>query len=330
MSAAEAKHRELAWLDGRFLPRSELALPVGDAGFVLGATVTEQLRTFRGRLFLPDDHARRLAESLAIVGLVPAHPLDEILRAADHVAAHNQRLAAAAGAEEPCADLGLVIFVTPGDLAAQHGGRTGRPRTAVHSFPLAFPAWAGAYDHGVSLRTVSVRQVPDACWPLRAKVRSRMHYYLADREAHAAEPGARAVLAHADGRISETSTANIAIVRGGRVASPPVDDALAGVSLACARRLAGELGVAWEERSLHAADLAAADEILLTSTPSCVLPAARFDGRPVGTGRPGPVFRAILDSWSRLVGLDIAAQARSHAGPNSMTGPTTGPAATTT
>ena len=204
----------------------------------------------------------------------------------------------------------MVIFVTPGDLPAQHGGRGGPPRVVVHAFPLAFAAWAAAYDGGIALRTVSVRQVPEACWPIRAKVRSRLHYFLADREAQQAEPGSRAVLAHADGRISETSTANVAVVAGGTVTSPPPADALAGVSLGHARRLAARLGIAWREASLTAADLAAADEILLTSTPNCILPATRFDGRPVGIGAPGPVYRAILDAWSTDVGLDIAAQAR--------------------
>ena len=303
MSAAEATSCELAWLEGRFLPRSELALPVGDAGFVLGATVTEQLRTFGGRLFLADDHGRRFAESCRIVGIEPPWPVADLLAAAAHVAAANHRLRADG-------DLGLVMFATPGDLAAQHEGRGGRPRVAIHTFPLAFGLWADAYERGVALRTVRVTQVPESCWPLAAKVRSRLHYHLADREAHAAEPGARAVLAHADGRISETSTANVAIVAAGGIATPPPTDALGGVSLACARRLAAAVGIPWQERSLTAADLAAADEILLTSTPNCLLPAVRFDGRPVGAAAPGPVFRRLLAAWSDLVGLDIAAQAR--------------------
>ena len=306
MSAAEATRGELAWLDGRSIPRGDLALPVGDGGFVLGATVTEQLRTFGGTLFLPDDHGRRLAHSLAVVGIEPAWPVADLLAAATTVAAHNHRLGAASD------DLGLVIFATPGDLAAQHAGRAGRPRVAIHTFPLAFALWAEAFARGVALRTVSVTQVPESCWPLAAKVRSRLHYHLADREAHAAEPGARAIVAHADGRISETSTANVAIAVDGHVITPPASDALGGVSLACARRLAQGLGIPWSERSLTAADLAAADEILLTSTPSCILPATRFNGRSVGTGRPGPVFHAILEAWNGLVGLDIADQARQH------------------
>jgi branched-chain amino acid aminotransferase len=300
---------EVAWVDGAVVPRDRAAVPLSDAGFVLGATVTEQLRTFRGRLFLPELHAARMRESLAIVGIGPATPLERVFAAAADVAAANH---AAVSAARPGwdGDLGVVVFATPGDLPAQAEARPATPRTFIHSFPLAFGLWARAYDAGLSLRSVRVRQVPDSCWPLAAKVRSRLHYHLADREAHAAEPGARAVLCHADGRVSETSTANVAVVTAGRIAAPPPADALPGVSLAYARQLAAAAGIPWETRSLTAADLAAADEILLTSTPSCILPATRFDGRPVGTGGPGPVFRRLLAAWAAAVGVDIAGQAR--------------------
>ncbi|MFM9197525.1 MAG: hypothetical protein ACKOWG_17655 [Planctomycetia bacterium] len=90
-------------------------------------------------------------------------------------------------------------------------------------------------------------------------------------------------------------------------------DALAGVSLRYTQLLAESLGLSWQTRSLTEADLAAADEILLSSTPNCLLPATRFDGRGIGTGLPGPVFRRLLAAWSDRVGLDIAAQARMRA-----------------
>jgi branched-subunit amino acid aminotransferase/4-amino-4-deoxychorismate lyase len=292
-----------AWLNGRFLPRESLSVSVGDAGFVLGATVTEQLRTFRGVLFLPDPHRDRLANSLAAVGINPGVSLDDIMSAAAAVAHTNH-------AHVGDGDLGVVIFVTPGDQPSQHEGAGGQPMVAVHSFPLAFRLWAEGYESGMSLRSVAVPQVPAACWPIHAKVRSRLHYYLADREAQAAEPEARAVVCHADGRVSETSTANIAIVCGGGIVSPPPADALPGVSLKFARDLAAAAGLDWIERSLTVADLASADEILLTSTPSCILPATRFDGRPVGDGRPGAVYRRLLEAWNRAVGIDIAGQAR--------------------
>jgi len=299
---------EIAWLDGNMIPRGALSIPVGDAGFVLGATVTEQLRTFAGRLFLPDRHAARFRESLRIAGVAAEPLVDAAFTAAVEVAAHNHALGPAGG------DLGVVIFATPGDLPAQHEGRRSPPRVVVHTFPLAFMLWARAYSEGVSLRSVPVTQVPATSWPLALKCRSRMHYHLADQVAAAAEPGARAILCHPDGRVSETSTANIAIVRQGEILTPPPADSLAGISLGHVRGLALAHGIAWKERSLLLTDLAAADEILLTSTPNCLLPATRFDGHPVGNGRPGDVYRRLLAAWSEGVGIDIVGQARGAAG----------------
>ena len=298
---------ELAWSDGSFLPRPSLVLPLGDAGFVMGATATEQLRTFRGELFRPALHASRFRDSLATVGIEPAWSVEQIFAAAATVARHNHALLS------PADDLGVVVYATPGDLPAQHCGQPGAPRVAVHAFPLAFSSWARSYVQGVSLRSVAVRQVPETCWPLHLKCRSRMHYHLADREAHRQEPGARAILCHADGRVSETTTANLAVVRAGAIVTPPAGDALAGVSLHELRTLATGLGIRWSEQSLGIADLAEADELLLTSTPNCLLPVTRLDGSAIGSGRPGPVFDRLLKAWSAGVGLSIAAQAERFA-----------------
>ena len=298
----------VAWVDGRFVPPAEAVIPVGDAGFVFGATVTEQLRSFGGRLFLPAGHAARFRRSLEIVGIEPAWPVAHLFEVAAEVTARCH----AAGPVE--GDLGVVVFATPGDAPAQHGGRPGTSRVLIHAFPLAFASWAGAYETGVVLRSVSTTQIPPSCWPIELKCRSRMHYHLADREARAAEPGARALLLHADGRVSETSTANVVVVVNGALRTPPAGDALAGISLAHLHTLAHGLGIGWQERSLSLADLAAADEILLTSTPNCLLPVTRLDGQAVGDGRPGPLFARLLAAWGGDVGSDIATQARRCAG----------------
>jgi len=253
-----------------------------------------------------------LAESLSITGIdleavckTAGSPADvtlpRVLDAARTVAARNATEGPVGG------DLGVVIFVTPGDLAAQHEGRGSAPRVVIHSFPLAFSLWHTAYEEGVSLRRVRVRQVPDDCWPVQLKCRSRMHYFLADREAAEVEPGSRAILEQLDGAICETSTANVIAVRNGML-SPPLH-ALEGVSLAFTRQLASKSGLQWRPRRLVASDLKQADEILLSSTPSCLLPATRLDGLPVGNGRPGPIYRQLLSAWSHAVRLNIAKQA---------------------
>lgn len=309
MIVHETTTRELAWTDGRFVPRNGLSLPLTDAGFILGAAVAEQMRTFRGELFLPLEHGRRLADGLAIVQTEPPLPVDELLAAAAELARHNWALGS------PSGDLGVSIVVTPGDLAAQSVGRSrseaspGRARAIIHSFPLAFTSWADDYERGVRLVTVSVRQVPQECWPSRLKCRSRMHYHLAEREAGRIDRGSRPLICHVDGRVSETPTANVAAVVGERIVSPPEADALPGVSLRFLRELAAREGIAWVDRSIGLDDCLASDELLLTSTPSCLLPAVSLDGRRIGDGRPGRVFHRLLAAWSRACGVDIRLQA---------------------
>jgi branched-subunit amino acid aminotransferase/4-amino-4-deoxychorismate lyase len=299
-----------AYSNGRLIPAAELHVSAADAGFVLGATVTEQLRTFGGRLFRLEEHLARLARSLEIVGLDSGVSPAELAAAADELAARNHALL------DPADDLGLAIFVTPGGYPPLAGRDTptSTPTIGVHTWPLAFPLWAAAYEQGEALVTPAVRQVPAECWPPALKCRSRMHYYLADLASRAQEPGTRALLLDQRGRVCETATANIAIVcRGEGLVTPPADQVLRGISLEVLHELAMAAGLTWRERELWPDDVARADEVLLTSTPSCLLPVARLNGRAIGEGRAGPVYRRLLAAWSDLVGLDIAAQARRFA-----------------
>jgi branched-subunit amino acid aminotransferase/4-amino-4-deoxychorismate lyase len=141
-----------------------------------------------------------------------------------------------------------------------------------------------------------------------------MHYYLADREAARREPGARAVLLDEQGHVTEASTANVFLYsREHELAAPPAGSVLPGISASVVLRLAAEAGIPAATRPLTPEDLAVADEVLLTSTPWCLLPVTRFEGRPAGRGVPGPVFQRLLSGWSELVGLDISAQAERFA-----------------
>ncbi|MFW5693078.1 MAG: aminotransferase class IV [Thermoguttaceae bacterium] len=295
---------EQAYLNGKFLPASAMCLPPTDAGFVLGVTVAEQLRTFRGELFRLEEHLIRLGNSLRLVGVDPGTDADRLAATARELVAHNRTLL---GPEE---ELGLSMFATPGLYATFAPEGPPEPTLGMHTYRLPFRLWAEKYRTGQALRTASVRQVPRECWPTELKCRSRMHYYLADREAAAEEPGARALLLDLDGRVSEASTANVLVYRRGEgLISPPLERILHGISLDVAFRLAGRLGIGTVFRDLTPAEVAQSDEVLLSSTSPCLLPVTRFDGRPIGPGRPGEVFWSLIAAWSELVGVDIVAQA---------------------
>ena len=100
----------------------------------------------------------------------------------------------------------------------------------------------------------------------------------------------------------------------GSTLNTPLSGVLEGVSLVFLYQLALKLGLSCGGGQLTVDDIATADEVLLTSTPPCVLPVTRFEGQPIGTGQPGPIYRRLLEAWSDAVGVDIRGQMQRPAG----------------
>jgi len=302
----------LAYLNGKFVPVAQAVVPVYDAGFVLGTTIAEQLRTFGGQSFRLDQHVARLQHSLEIVGVDLGLPLDELAAAARELAARNH------GLGDPGDDLGLSIFVTPGPYSTMasmvdpdaHRG----PLVCMHTYPLPFHLWADKYRTGQALVVTDVQQVPAQCWPAELKCRSRMDYYLAELKARRIEPGARAALLDAGGHVLEASTANICVFRRDEgLISPPKDKILPGVSIGVVAELARTLEIPFLYRDLTVEEMTRADEVLLCSTSPCVWPVLRLNGQAVSEGVPGAMFQRLLTAWSDLVGVNIQAQAERFA-----------------
>jgi branched-subunit amino acid aminotransferase/4-amino-4-deoxychorismate lyase len=292
----------IAYSSGHWVPAEQLAVAVTDVGFLLGTTITERLRTFRGTVFRLEEHLRRMRRSLEIIGLDGGAITQELAAAVPEFVVRNGGQIAADD------DWTIVAFATPG----VSGG--GRPTVCVHGWPLAFGQWAEFYVEGVRAVISDVRQVPDDCWPSELKCRSRMHYYLAERRAAAKQPRARAILLDQEGFVAESTTANVLVYREGEgLSSPPDDHILVGISLGVVHELAGKLGIPFMRRRISTAELAAADEVMLTSTSVCVLPVVECDGRAISDGKPGAAFGKLLAAWSEMVGVDIAAQARRFA-----------------
>lgn len=298
-----------AYFNGQWMPANQVALPIYDSGFVLGTTVTEQLRTFGGRLFRLDEHLARLARSLEIIELNPGIELRELGRIAHDLAAQNHALV------DPADDLALGLFITPGPYSTlAYTPAPPEPCVCIYTYRLPFGLWAHKFQQGESIVISTIEQISPRTWSPELKCRSRMHYFLADREAASIDPGARAVLLDEHGQLSEATTANVLMYRADEgLVSPPREKILPGISMHTVVELADELKIPFSHRDIDPVELASADEILLTSTSICVLPAVRLDRQPVGTGQPGKIFQTLLSTWSQRVGLDIAGQARRFA-----------------
>jgi D-alanine transaminase len=95
-----------------------------------------------------------------------------------------------------------------------------------------------------------------------------------------------------DGFLTEGAASNIFVVRSGvLLTSPKGNLMLPGITYDVVLELAGANGVPCQVRQVTESELRGADEVWLTSSTKEVLAIARLDGKPVGNGKPGPLFR---------------------------------------
>lgn len=296
------KDEPLAYLNGEFIPADECKLPVYDLGIVLGAAVTDFLRTFGGRPYRLADHVRRLYRSCRYAHIDPPIDAEESMEVSRRLIAHNR--AASGGAE-----LGLIYYVTAGQnrvYAGAAGSQGPRQATYVqHTFPMPFHLWKPLFTRGAHCVTPSNRHWPPECLSSKIKNRNRLHMWIGDHQAHQIDPDAIAVYLDVHGNITETGGSNFVIYRDGQVVAPRRRNVLWGISLTVLTELLPDLGIGFVEDDLQTWDAVNAEEAWLPTTPYCLAPVVRFNGVPIGDGAPGPVWRRVLDRWSEVAGTDI-------------------------
>ena len=296
----------IVYLNDRFLPASQAKLNIYDLGIVLGATLTEMTRTFRHRPFRAEEHVARLYRSLKFSGITIPLTQEEMLARTNELAEANCQLIG------PNEDIGIVHFITPGENALYAGsaGIAGplRPTICIHSFPLRFEMWRHLFTEGAHVVTPSIRHIPPQCIEPKMKNRSRLHWWLAEKQSQAVDPRAITLLLDLDGNVTECAGSNFVIVKGKTIISPSSRNILGGVSLQTVRELAPQIGMEFVERDIQPYDVVNADEAWLTTTPYCMAPVTRINTTPIADGKPGPCFRKMLSAWSQVVGLDIETQ----------------------
>src|SRR5207245_11340628 len=139
-------HGPIAYLNGILLPPGELHLPLHDAGFVFGATVTDLCRTFHHRLFRLDDHLARFRRSCDLACIPQLLANEDLARIAENLASENAALL------PPEQDLLLIMIATPGGIGYLVGqpGSAGEasPTLAMHTFPLPCHRYRPLFDEG--------------------------------------------------------------------------------------------------------------------------------------------------------------------------------------
>jgi branched-subunit amino acid aminotransferase/4-amino-4-deoxychorismate lyase len=294
----------LAHLQGRSVPQSQAHIALHDAGFVMGAIVSDVCRTFRHHLFRLPEHLARFRESCRLACVRLRHSDDDLVRIALDLVERNSKLI------DDHHDLSLVMCATPGPLDhyRDHNSTAiaSEPTLLMHTFPIPFARYSRFFSDGVRLVTPSVRHVPTASIDRRIKHRSRLHWWIAEQEVNQTDPHAVALLLDEHENVTETAAANFLIMDHGTVISPPADSVLTGISLAAVRDFCGRLDIPFREQPLTLEQCCRADEAMLTGTNFCIAGVRSINGHLLPW--PGPCFKRLLLRWSQTVDVDIRAQ----------------------
>jgi branched-chain amino acid aminotransferase len=153
-------------------------------------------------------------------------------------------------------------------------------------------------EKGVRLMTSSWRRNADEAIPARGKIVGgyvNMAFQKSEAELNGYD---EALVLTPDGHASEASAANLFVVRGGTILTPPVsDDILEGITRKAIITLAADVGLPMEIRSIDRSELYVADEIFLCGTGVQVSPVIEVDHRKVGTGAVGPIGKQMHDRY---------------------------------
>jgi len=293
------------WVDGRLLPADGPHVSAFDRGFQLGDGIFETLRARGGHVTELAAHLARLRRSAAGLDIELPEGLDET------VTAGVLALLVAEGLDGPDGDASVRLTVTRGAFRGRgllpHGGGAG-PTIAIQAWPVAPPP-PGHLSDGLHLVASAIRRDPEN--PLATlKTTSRADFVHARLEARRA--GADdALFLTTDGHLSEGTSANVFLVRGDELATPDVACAiLPGTTRSWVLGWAPLAGLRPVEGWLTTRDLAEADEAFLCSSVAGILPVTSFEGRAIGSGRPGPItLRARADREAFISGGAPAAGA---------------------
>lgn len=268
----------LVWLNGRLLPLAEAQVSPLDRGFLFGDGVYEVLPVHGGRAYRLDAHLERLDRSLREIRMAP------VLDRAGWLAAFGRLVHGNGGG-----DLLLYVQVTRGaEPDRNHVPRAGTAPTVFACVsPLPVPP-AGLIENGTQAVTGQ-----DLRWA-RCDIKTTSLLGNVLHRWQAADAGATECILLRGGWLTEGSTSSVHAVVQGRLLTPPQTNAiLPGTTRGVLHELAARAGIADERRPVSEAELRGADEIIIASAGGGIRAVARLDGRPVGAGRPGPVFRRV-------------------------------------
>lgn len=274
----------------RVVPASEAKVSVFDAGFQSGDAVWEGLRVYNGKVLRLEQHLTRLEQSAHALRITL--PLrrkgiaDAIQQTLDANAFHN--------------DTHIRLMVTRG---SRHTSGMD-PRNAPERGTLVIIAERKPVDTDPvpqRLRTASIRRPHPQFVDANIHHSNQLNSILARLEILDEHDIDATLMLDAFGYVAEADTANIFCVSDGVVRTPFATSCLHGITREIVLNVSKEAGLPTFEEQLTLFDFYNADEVFVTGTVCELVPVTSIDRRQIGAGKPGPIWRQLLNLYRDLV-----------------------------
>lgn len=271
-------------VDNSFVNRKDFGVDMEDRAYQFGDGVYEVIRVYGGSLFAMDRHLDRLWRSAGEISITLPFKKEEL-----------------AG---QLVELVKINGVNNGAVYLQVS-RGAAPR--VHHFPPDAKPLLVAYTKNVERPLKQIKEgvkavtFEDIRW-LRCDIKSLNLLGNVLAKQSAVEKGAVEAILHRGGVVTEGSSTNIFMVKGGTIHTHPENNLiLSGVTRGIVVRLAKQLNITLLEEPFTVEEVYQAGEIFATSTTYEVLPITAVDGRTIGSGRPGPVTRMLQEAFEKAI-----------------------------
>ena len=279
--ATDMAQKDVVYVNGRFLPRSEARVSVEDRGFVFGDGVYEVLRAINGRLFATRFHNQRLERSLdgVRISLESGDSPAKFVEIGKQLLKQNNLLQGQAT---------LYMQVTRGATTRAHNFPGPDVTPTVYISVARFAPYSELAESGAPAITH-----PDLRWArCDLKTLNLLPNVLASQTAK--ERGAFEAMLIRDGVVTEGTKTNFFGVVDGSLRTHPSDShILPGITRSVLRDLARDLGIGLDETPIRASEIPKLTELFLTGTTTDVMPVVKLDDRPVGKGKPGELTRKL-------------------------------------
>lgn len=291
---APAPGRPFVLMDGELVPWDEATIHVSTHAFLYGTAVFEGVRAYWNEgqqqlfVFELDAHARRFERNARMLGFNDAPDWKTLREWQLNILACN----------EFHTDVYLRPVIYYGEGGIGIFPKTQKQRTLIMAVPM------GRYfgKPVLNVKVSSWVRIGGNMIPPLAKVNGGYaNSYLAAKEARDAGFD-DAIMLNARGYVSEGTGANLFLVKDGALVTPGFsNDILDGVTRIHVFRLAKDLGIAVEERTIARSELYTAEEMFFCGTGAEVQPIGRVDHMPVGNGQMSPVTKAVQERFWKSV-----------------------------